>query len=310
MDEHRSAQSTLQRALARGTLEGVAKAAVAVDPAEVEQALAHVASCEECSRCFDLAQDAAWLESREETAPMAHVPVDPPALFESALTAALSDPDDLVRRRAAERLGGMTGLGAVAVVALVAAAGEDRDERVRAAALTALQRLDPKLSLPQWVILVWSAAPAEAASYLEGVLARLATPAGAPSAVTRLGGAETQNDKTVVFSGDCGVRGRVSRESDGLWLTVQGLPAAIENTKPVVAVPSALQVNETTMVWAGDKPGLIAASTPVSKGTLRVRLGEDEEGAAQEATAAQSAAPCTLFDQIYLIHPKGHRKEI
>ena len=68
----------------------------------------------------------------------------------------------------------MAGLGPAAVAALVAAAAEDRDERVRAAALTALQRLDTQVSLPQWVIDVWSASPAEAAPYLAGVLARLA----------------------------------------------------------------------------------------------------------------------------------------
>ena len=261
MDEHRSAQSPAARARARHgraskagrVATRLATAAAAVDPAELERALAHVASCEECGRRFDVAETAAWLESREETQAMAQVPVDPAALFESALTAALSDPDDLVRRRAAERLGEMTELGAAAVAALVAAAGEDRDERVRAAALTALQRLDTTFSLPQWVIDVWSAAPAEAAPYLEGVLARLAAPAGgAPRPASRACAAgvhvrrtrandAAQDDETVVLSGERGVRGRVSREPDGLWLTVEGLPAEVEDTKPVVAVPRALE---------------------------------------------------------------------
>jgi hypothetical protein len=310
MDEHRSARSILQRALAGAALEGVAGADFIVDPAELERALAHLASCEKCSHRFDIAETTAWLESREETQTMAQEPVDPVALFESALTAALSDPDDLVRRRAAERLGGMTGLGTAAVSALVASAGEDPDEQVRAAALTALQRLDSTLSLPQWVIAVWSAAPAEAAPYLEGVLARLAAPADATSSVTRLGNAEMQKDETIVFAGDRGVRGRVSREPDGLWLTVEGLPAECSDTKPVVAIPRTLQVEEFTIVWAGEKPGLVATSEPVSGGTLRVRLGEVSEGEAQGEAAGRPAAPAPLFDQIYLLHPKGLRKKV
>ena len=298
MDEHRSAQSILQRALAHGTLEGVATAVAAVDPAELERALAHVASCGECRRRFDVAETSAWLGGREETHAMTQVPVDPAALFEAALTVGLSDSDDVVRRRAAERLGEMKGLGAAAVDGLVAAAGEDREERVRAAALTALQRLDTQVSLPQWVIDVWSAAPAEAAPYLEGVLARLAALSGATTGVTRLASAKTQDDETVVLSGERGVSGRVSREPDGLWLTVEGLPAEVEDTKPVVAVPKALEVKEITVVWAGDEPGLVAASEPVSGGSLRVRLG------------ASDAPTPTLFDQMYLIQPKDRREKV
>ncbi len=174
MDEHRSAELVLRCALVRGTLEGLSEAAAAVDPVALEGALAHVASCEECRRRFDIAVTAAWLESREEAHAMSDVPVDPAQLFESALTTALSDPDTVVRRRAAERLGERAPLGAAAIDALVAAAKEDRDQHVRAAALTTLQRLDTQVSLPQWVIDVWSAKPAEAAPYLAEVLARLA----------------------------------------------------------------------------------------------------------------------------------------
>jgi hypothetical protein len=243
---------------------------------------------------------------------MAQAPIDLTQLFERALTAALSDPDEVVRRRAAERLGEMTGLGAAAVDALVAAVGEDRDERVRAAALTALQRLDIQVSLPQWVIDVWSAAPAEAAPYLEGVLARLAASAGATATagVTRLTSAETRDDETVVLAGERGVSGRVSREPDGLWLTVDGLPAEAEDTKPTVAVPKALDAQETSIAWAGDEPGLVAAAEPVSGGSLRVRLGSVAEGGAEEAAAPPAAAPPTLFDPIYLLHPEDRRKKV
>jgi len=96
MDEHRSAQLVLQRTVAGGVSDAAGATA-----AELERALAHVALCEDCSRRFDVAETAAWLESREDTQAMAHVPVDPSELFERALTAAFSDPDDVVRRRAA-----------------------------------------------------------------------------------------------------------------------------------------------------------------------------------------------------------------
>ena len=299
MDEHRSALLVLQRTVAGG-----ASDAAGVSAAELERALVHVASCEGCGRRFDVAETAAWLESREDTQAMAQVPVDPAALFERALTAAFSDPDDVVRRRAAERLGRTTGLGPAAVDALVAAAAEDRDERVRAAALTALQCLDTQVSLPQWVIDVWSAAPAEAAPYLAGVLARLAAPTGggAAAGVTRLTAGGTQ-DEAVVLSGERGVSARVSREPDGFWLTVEGLPAEDEDTRPVVAVPEALDTERTAIAWAGDEAGLVAATEAVSGGSLRVRLGDVQEGDAPAAAASPVSTPPTLFDQVYLLRP-------
>jgi hypothetical protein len=315
MDDHRSARSILQRALVGGAVPGLAKAAVAVDQAELERALAHVASCEECRLRFDVADTAAWLESREETHGMAQAPVDPPVLFERSLTAALSDPDDITRRRAAERLGEMTELGAAAVHALVAAAGEDRDERVRAAALTAVQRLDMTVSLPQWAIDVWSAAPAEAGAYLADVLARLAAPAGATGStgVVRLSSAGMQDDAAVALAGDRGVRARVTREPDGLWLTVEGLPVELERTTPVVAVPEALVAEQTAITWAGDEPGLVAAIEPVSGGSLRVRLGDVEAGGTEPAAAPAAGAPpadqSALFDQIFLLHPEDRREK-
>ena len=322
MDEHRSAQLVVQRALVCGAVAGsvtgsavaVAEAdravagaeGAAVTSAELERALDHVASCEQCSRRFDLAETAAWLESRRETHTMTQVPVDPLSLFERALTAALRDPEDLVRRRAAERLGEMTGLGAAAVEALAAATTEDSDERVRAAALTALssrQRLNTLVSLPQWAVNV---APAKAASDLARVLAHLPGSA-ATTGVMRLESARTQYGAAVALFGERGVSGRVSREPDGLWLTVKGLPPEVENTKPVVAVPEALDVEEITVQWAGKEPGLITASEPVAGGSLRVRLGSVNEGGAHLAAAA---APPKLFDQIYLLHPKDRRKKV
>ena len=101
--------------------------------------------------------------------------------------------------------------------------------------------------------------------------------------------------------------GRVSREPDGLWLTVKGLPPEVENTKQVVAVPEALDVEEITVQWAGKEPGLITASEPVAGDSLRVRLESVNRGGAHLAAAA---APPKLFDQIYLLHPKDRRKKV
>ncbi|MBN1320568.1 MAG: HEAT repeat domain-containing protein [Thermoleophilia bacterium] len=108
--------------------------------------------------------------------------VEPTALFESALVAALSDHDCVVRRRAAERLGATSSLAVPAISALVSTAGTDVDQQVRAAALGALQQHDPQLALPSWLVEVWAAFPAEAAPYLEGARARLAAAAGAKNA--------------------------------------------------------------------------------------------------------------------------------
>jgi len=305
--EHRSALSTLQRALAGAP----------VDPGDLAHALDHLTSCKECSRRFDVAETVAWLRSSKETRVISQEPVDPAALFESALTAALVDPDDLVRRRAAQRLGSMTGLTAPTIGALARAAAEDPDEPVRAAALTALQRLDTALSLSQWVVEVWAAAPAEAAPYLEGVLGRLVAAEEPASGVTRLGGAQRESDESVLFSGEGGVRGRLSREPDGLWLTVEGLSAEWSNAKPLVAIPSVLQVEGFTIRLAGDTPGLVAASEPVSGGTLRVWLGDvpEDEAPAEakgeiQGEATTPASTSSPFDQIYILHQEAPRKKV
>ena len=136
-----------------------------------------------------------------------------------------------------------------------------------------------------------------------------------------------------MLSGERGVRGRVARGPDGLWLTVEGLAPEFEGTRPVVAVPKALQVEATTIVWAGGVSGLVAASEPVARGSLRVRLGKVDVGGtgaaavaavaaapaaaaaagpsapppAAEAAAAASAPAAALFDQVYLLRPKPQR---
>ena len=295
MDDHRSARKILQRALAGATADGAP-----VSAAELERALAHLAACEDCARHFDLAEMAAWLEGREESHQMAGDEVDPLELFERALTAALSDPDTTVRERAAARLGGFDRLGAAALSALVAAARDDAHERVRAAALAALDRLDSEVSFPQRVIDAWAATPAGAADYLAGVLERLSAGEVGIAGVTRLAGkpspAGGQHDVSLV--GDEGVTGRVTRELNHVWLSVEGLPPALENTKPVVAVPKALGKGVAELAWAGGGRGLVAAADPVSGGSLRVLLGNVKEPGAG------------VFDKVYLLHPKGGRKRV
>ncbi len=342
MDEHRSAQLALRRALARGTADGGATEAAAIDRAQLERALAHVASCEECGRRFDVAETLAWLERREETHVMPRVPVDPAALFESALTEALSDPDDVVRRRAAERLGEMTDLGAAAVAALVAAAGEDRDERVRAAALTAVQRLDTVVSLPQWVIDVWSAAPAEAAPYLAGVLARLAAPAGGGSAtgVTRLTAhappRHTPDRHRSARRRDRRARRRGRRAGP----RVAGARRPLAHGRGTAARGGTHQTGGrrpqgTRNGEHGDRLGRRRARAggrfgarerwlatgALGRGSRGREGATGSQGSArrqdsvqgevtQEAAAPEAAGPATLFDQIYLLRPEGRGKKV
>lgn len=296
MDDHRSARSALEHA--------VVGAAVAAG--ELESALAHIAACGECARSFEVAETVAWLESREETHEMANVPIDAEELFERALAAALTDPDAIVRERAAVRLGAFDRLGAAVLSALVAVARDDAQARVRAAALGALDRLDAEVSFPQRVIDAWAATPAEAAAYLAGVLARLAagdaTSAddAATTGVTHLARAEVQaaGEQDVELTGDQGVRGRITHELDRVWLTVDNLPAALENTKPVVAVPTALTEGVPEIVWAGGGRGLVAAGEPVSGGSLQVLLGNAMEPATK------------IFDQVYLLHPREGREGV
>jgi hypothetical protein len=132
MVDHRAVEHVLQRA--------VTGLPVAED--ELESALVHVESCAVCARRFEVGRGEASTEEKD----MAERPVDPTELFERALTAALSEPEAIARRRAAERLGGFERLGLAALSALVRAAGVDEDETVRVAALGALNRLGEDVS--------------------------------------------------------------------------------------------------------------------------------------------------------------------
>ena len=318
MDDHLSTRRVLQRSIAGGVVgaaasgrdqaTGASAKGAPVSAAELERALAHLVACDECARDFDVAAVVTWLESREASHEMANVPVDPEALFKRALTAALSHSDSIVRERAAARLGGFADLDAAALSALVAAARDDAEGRVRAAALSALDRLDGEVSFPQRVIDAWAATPAEAAGYLASVLARLAAgevPSAAPgeaagAGVTRLAATEqpAPGERDVELSGDRGVSGRVALVDNGLWLTVQGLPAELENTKPVVAIPKALGEEVPQIIWAGGGRGLVTATDSVTAGSVRVLLGN----------AKRSAGGA--FDRIYLLHPRVRRTDV
>lgn len=132
MVDHRTVEQVLQRAVA----------GLPVAEIELRRALEHVDGCAVCARRFELGRRMPSTEERD----MAERPVDPTELFERALTAALSEPELIARRRAADRLGRFERLGLAALAALVRAAGVDEDESVRAAALAAINRLGEDVS--------------------------------------------------------------------------------------------------------------------------------------------------------------------
>jgi hypothetical protein len=129
MDNHGSAREILRRAVL---------GASPLEAGELQWALDHVASCEMCSREFEVSGSRALTGGGKEAVEMTRLLIDPDAVFEEALVAALLEPEAVVRRRAAERLGESGHLGAEAVAALTAVARGDKDDRVRAAALAAL----------------------------------------------------------------------------------------------------------------------------------------------------------------------------
>lgn len=288
----RSAEATIHRALVGAR----------VDKVEVDRALAHLADCEVCGPRFELASATAWKgreDQMQESAESgtAGERVEPRELFERALVAALSETDATARRRAAERLGGVECLGAAALAALAEAAAEDDDGEVRARALVALDRLDEEVSIPQRVIDAWSAAPAEAAPFIAGVLARLGGEGPlARRSITRLVAAAVKGHHQIELSGKEGIGGHLSVEENELWLRLNRMPAGLEKTRPVVALPAALAENAPPLEWAGKAPGLVAATAPVEAGELNVRLG-------------RSSARKELFREIYLLNLSGAARE-
>jgi len=222
----------------------------------------HLAGCERCTMIVaELASESPAVEPGE---------VDVPAVFERGLTLALSGPDPIARRRAAEQLAVSQRVGPAALEALAVAAARDPEALVRSAALRALDALDEAVSIPERVIEAWSAWPEEAAGFIAGVLERLS---GEPAreGITRLEASGAPGEPLEV-SGRRGIHGTVAEEKDGLWLTLEGLPAEMEDTTPVVAVPTALQEGAPPAEWPGERPGLVPASEAVAGGSIRLRL--------------------------------------
>jgi hypothetical protein len=287
----RSARAVIQRAVTGAP----------VSDTELEAALAHVAGCTLCEGRFDLAPLGSLSERTDDISEVAE-PAEPIAVFERALTAALSDSEAIVRIRAAERLGAYRRLGPIALDSLAAVAGEDPDEEAREAALAALDRLDTEVSLSQRLIEQWSATPAEAAPYLEDVLARLAAPEGhPPGPVTQLVASASDAQEELVVNGKEGITGRLVKEKDELWLRLHALPSIYERAKPVVAVPNALERDAPSIRWHGESPGLVSAQTPVTRGTLDVVLGD---------TLEPQALSERLFGHVYLLTPREQSEGI
>jgi len=93
-----------------------------------------------CSRCRAVLHDLA-----EEPAMATSDPTDEPrsrSMFERALTSALAAPEPVMRLRACVRLSELEYLGVAASTALATVAEHDPDTKVRAAAQTALGRVD------------------------------------------------------------------------------------------------------------------------------------------------------------------------
>jgi hypothetical protein len=255
---------------------------------------------EDCERCRAILAEL----MREPTVLAAHeARVDPGELFERSLTAALTEPEPIVRARAAERLGAAERVGPAALAALAEAAAEDPDSRVRAAALRGLDELDAAVSIPQRLIEAWSEAPAEAAPFLEGVLARLAGEGPAARAgVAELVASTWTPEQQAMFSGKEGISARLSAEQGELRLILEGLPPVFEKTTPVIAAPHALRATAPRVEWFSKDPGLVRAQMPVTSGRLDVRLGRVLE------PPAEKAGPGDL-GRLYVLSPESSRKK-
>lgn len=299
MRDHRAAQDLLQRAIAGERL----------SDDDLQQALTHVATCEECARQFELDRTAACeaveddlpeaarslreggdvtsgypmlashlrecercstilAELARELEPSEEAPVDPAELFERALTAALADEDPLARERAAEGMTRLEHVGPAALAALVETAGEDEDEEVRAAALGAL-----------------------------GLLAR--QPARI-AGVTQLIGTAADPEEHVAVTGEGGISGRVIEEGGELRLSLRGLPPKFEHTKPIVAIPTALEEATPSVEWSAGQPGVVPATEAVSGGSLDVTLGRSGSGAGRRTK--------DLFKRVYLLDAERRRR--
>jgi hypothetical protein len=255
---------------------------------------------EECDWCRIVLAELVK-EPERQPAAMAEAPVEPVGLFERAMSTALSDPDALVRERAAERMGAFERLDAPALAALARAARQDPVESVRASALRALDELDAQVSISERLIRAWAAAPETAVPFIESALAHLAGEGARVSGVAELLGTPIADEEAVAVTGEEGISGRLSEEERELRLSLEGLPPKFEHAKLVVAVPRALDEQAPPVEWARREPGLVPAEEAVETGSLNVRLGRLVEG--------MPAATKTLFNRMFLLHPKARRSK-
>jgi hypothetical protein len=266
------------------------------DPAGEYPAVAR--HLEECDWCRIVLAELVS-EPERQPAAMTEAPVEPVGLFERALSSALSDPDALVRERAAERMGTFEHLNAPALAALALAAREDPDESVRASALRAFDELDAQVSISERLIGAWAAAPATAGPFIESVLAHLAGEGVPVSGVAELLGTPVAGEESVAVTGQEGISGRLSEEARELKLALEGLPPKFEHAKLVVAIPKALEEPVPPVEWPGQEPGLVPAQEPVETGSLNVSLGRLVEDLPAEKRS--------LFRRMFLLHPEARR---
>lgn len=209
------------------------------DPAGQYPALAR--HLEECDRCRIVLAELVSEPEQAATA-MDEPPVEPAELFERVLPTGLSDPEAIVRERAAERLGEFEQLGPAALAALARTAAEDPDDEVRAVALRALQDLD---------------------------------------AVTELVGTAVAGEQALAVTGTEGISGQLTEHEQELRLSLRGLPPKFEHAKLLVAIPRVLEGAASPIEWPGE-PGLVPAEETVQAGSLNMTLGRVPEGAPSE----------------------------
>lgn len=112
-----------------------------------------------------------------------------------------------------------------------------------------------------------------------------------------LGSPGRAGEETTLGGGE-GISGTIKKEENDLWLKLNKLPPSFENTKPVVVLPGALTEGDPAIRWSGTEPGLVAATTPVTAGSLEVRLCE---------IIAPTKEP--LFQRVYLLNPEARRRQ-
>lgn len=248
----------------------------------------HIAGCTRCSLVVvELAREPEeWVQVSDER-------VDPIDLFDRASPRALRAPEAVARAQAAKHLGSLERVGVATLAALADVAGaDDESEAVRAAALSALDRLDTEVSIPRRVIEEWAAAPDKAGPFIAGVLERLAKGLLPNVPVTALAGRPRRGRGLLTVSGAGGITGSIGEEGRDLWLRLGGLPEDLERTQPVVAVPRALAENAPALEWSGEQPGLVSAPGPVTDGAMEVLLG-----------AGAPPGSESLFRRMYLLSP-------